>query len=102
MRSFLWAAKKLKPNVVCLGQKPYIEHGGAMTRDELLADRTDDPVLTPEQFEMALRLAVAEFKAEELEKRHRRRAQPAKHRDLMSDDTNGADEAELLAGVGKM
>jgi hypothetical protein len=73
-----------------------------MTRDELLADRTDDPVLTPEQFEMALRLAVAEFKAEELEKRRRHRAQPAKHRDLMSDETNGAEEAELLAGLGRM
>jgi hypothetical protein len=85
-----------------IGQKLYIEHGGAMTRDELLADRTDDPVLTPEQFEMALRLAVAEFKAEKLEKQVRRRAHPAKHRDLMSDDTNGADEAELLAGVGRM
>jgi hypothetical protein len=72
-----------------------------LTRDELLADRTDDPALTPEQFETTLRLAVAEFKAGKLVRR-KRRGRPARHRDFMSDNAGefltGANAAELLAG----
>ena len=71
-----------------------------MTRAELLENRTDEPALAPEQFEKALRLAIAEFKAERFVKR--RRGRPAKPREL-SDDTaellTVADAAELLAGT---
>jgi hypothetical protein len=69
-----------------------------MSREDLLSDRTGEPVLTDEKFEKALRLAVAEFKAEKLVRR-RRRGRPAKHHDLMSDDMAGlpgADVAELF------
>ena len=75
-----------------------------MTKDELLEDRTDQPTLTDEQFAKALRMGLAEFKAEGFVKRkRRRRGRPAKYRDLMSDDMEGmtvADAAELLSGMG--
>jgi len=73
-----------------------------LTRAELLENRTDEPALTAEQFAKALRLAVAEFKAERLVRR-RRRGRPAKPRDLGLDDAaelyTVADAAELLAGT---
>ena len=73
-----------------------------MSRADLLSDRTDEPVLSDQEFEKVLRLAVAEFKAEKLVRR-KRRGRPAKHRDLMSDDKDGltgADVAELLGAGG--
>ena len=75
-----------------------------MTKAQLLEGRTDEPVLTDEQFEKALRMGLAEFKAEKFVRRRRRHARPAKYRDLMSDDMDGmlthADVAELLAARG--
>jgi len=73
-----------------------------MTRDELLSDRTDEPVLTAEQYERALLLAVAEVKAEGFMNRRRRRGRRAKPHDLgLSDDASELyTAAELLSGAG--
>ena len=47
-------------------------------REEMLEGRTVEPALTDAQFEKALRLAVAEFKAEGFVKRRRRRGAACK------------------------
>ena len=52
--------------------------GTLIAREEMLEGRTDEPALTDAQFEKALRLAVAEFKAEGFVKRRRRRGAACK------------------------
>lgn len=74
-----------------------------MTREELLSNRTDEPVLTDEQFAEAIRLAIAELKAERIIRRKakRGRGRSAKSRDL-SDAAgtflSGADEMLSVLG----